>query len=74
MISLGIDQNNGTIFLSYDMHDNALKLMQSSTGAANSATWSNASACALRQPDEQHRWRQPVERDLSHVRFNPLGQ
>ena len=31
VVSLGIDPNNGTIFLAYDMHDNALKFMQSST-------------------------------------------
>jgi autotransporter-associated beta strand protein len=44
VVSMGIDQNNGTIFLAYDMHDDPLKLMQTSVGAANSATWSNSSA------------------------------
>ena len=44
VVSLGIDQNNGTMFLAYDMHDDPLKLMQTSVGAAGSATWSDASA------------------------------
>ncbi len=44
VVSLGIDQANGTIFLAYDMHDNALKFMQTGAGAAASASWSNSSA------------------------------
>ena len=44
VVSLGIDPNDGTIFLSYDMHANPLKFMQSSVGAANSPTWSDSTA------------------------------
>ncbi len=44
VVSLGIDPDDGTIFLSYDMHDNGLKFMQSAVGAANSLTWSDSSA------------------------------
>jgi hypothetical protein len=44
VVSLGIDQNNGTIMLAYDMHDAPLKYMQSSTGAAAAGSWSNSSS------------------------------
>jgi autotransporter-associated beta strand protein len=40
VVSLGIDPNDGTIHLAYDMHDAPLKYVESSTGAATGSTWS----------------------------------
>jgi hypothetical protein len=40
VVSLGIDPNDGTIHLAYDMHDAALKYVVSSSGAASGSTGS----------------------------------
>jgi autotransporter-associated beta strand protein len=39
VVSLGIDQTDGTIDLAYDMHGNTLRYVGSLVGAASSSTW-----------------------------------